>query len=116
MALTDEAWAVPVVEALTEALRRTGSAPVRGRIVANLSGLYRRYPDWSGSWFGTNPLAGRFPEKTQDWSPEGMEGVLRGLAPGFGRPRQLGSVPGDRRLESGGSGRAPLLRPADQGA
>src|SRR5262249_34679588 len=59
LALTDEAWAVPVVVALTEALGRAGSAPVRARIMANLAGLYRRYPEWSGSWFGTNPLAGR---------------------------------------------------------
>ena len=81
--LTDEAWSVPVVEALTEVLGRSGSPAVRGRIVANLAGLYRRYPEWSGSWFGTNPLAGRFPEKTRDWSPEGMAGVLRGLAVGL---------------------------------
>jgi putative heme-binding domain-containing protein len=81
--LTDEAWAIPVVEALTDALSRAGAAAVRGRIVDNLSGLYRRYPEWSGSWFGTNPLAGRFPEKTRDWSPEGMSGVLRGLALGL---------------------------------
>jgi putative heme-binding domain-containing protein len=78
--LTDEAWAVPVVEALTEALRRTRSTNDRVGIAANLSGLYRRYPDWSGLWFGTNPLYGRNPEKTRDWSPEGMDGVVRGLA------------------------------------
>ena len=59
--LTDEAWAVPVVDALTEALDRTTSPAVRGRIVANLAGLYRRYPEWSGQWFGTNPLAGAVP-------------------------------------------------------
>ena len=34
---------------------------MRARIVANLAGLYRRYPEWSGAWFGTNPLAGRVP-------------------------------------------------------
>ena len=78
--LTDEAWAIPVVEALTEALGRVGAPAVRSRIVANLSGLYRRYPEWSGSWFGTNPIAGQFPEKTRDWSPEGMAAVVRGLA------------------------------------
>ena len=78
--LTDEAWAVPVVDALTEALGRSPSVPVKARIVANLAGLYRRYPEWSGQWFGTNPLAGPFPRKTADWSPEGMKGVERGLA------------------------------------
>ena len=90
--LTDEAWSVPVVEALTEVLGRTGSPAVRGRIVANLSGLYRRYPEWSGTWFGTNPLAGRFPEKTRNWSTEGMSGVHPGSCPGSGRPGQLGSI------------------------
>ena len=77
--LTDEAWAVPVVDALTEALARTSLAPVRGRIVANLAGLFRRYPEWSGAWFGSNPLAGAFPQKTKDWSPDGMKGVIEGL-------------------------------------
>ena len=78
--LTDESWALPVVEALTEALSKTGAAPVRGRIVANLAGLYRRYPEWSGQWFGTNPLAGEFPRRTADWSPDGMKQVHRGLS------------------------------------
>ncbi len=77
--LTDEAWAVPVVDALAEALARTSLAPVRGRIVANLAGLFRRYPEWSGAWFGSNPLAGPFPQKTKDWSPAGMKGVIEGL-------------------------------------
>ncbi len=81
--LTDEAWSIPVVEALSEVLGRAGSPAIRGRIIANLSGLYRRYPEWSGAWFGTNPLAGRFPEKTRNWSPEGMTAVLRGLALGL---------------------------------
>jgi putative heme-binding domain-containing protein len=81
--LTDEAWDIAVVRALTEVAKQTGSAAVRSRILANLAGLYRVYPDWSGSWFGTNPLAGQFPTKTKDWSPEGMNAVLDGLAPGL---------------------------------
>ena len=48
--------------------------------MANLAGLYRRYPEWSGQWFGTNPLAGPFPRKTADWSAEGMKAVEDGLA------------------------------------
>ena len=78
--LTDESWALPVVDALTEALSKTGAAPVRGRIVANLAGLYRRYPEWSGQWFGTNPLAGEFPRRNADWSPDGMKLVHQGLS------------------------------------
>ncbi len=78
--LTDEAWDVTVVAALTEAIGRTASIPVKARIVANLAGLIHRYPEWSGQWFGTNPLAGQFPRKTVDWSPEGMNGAKNGLA------------------------------------
>jgi putative heme-binding domain-containing protein len=78
--LTDEAWAVDVVAALTESLTRTTSIPVKARIVANLAGLFHRYPEWSGQWFGTNPLAGQFPRKTADWSSDGMKGVQNGLA------------------------------------
>jgi putative membrane-bound dehydrogenase-like protein len=78
--LADEAWALPVIAALTESFQRTESAPVRARIVAVLAGLYRQYPAWSGLWFGTNPLAGPVPQKTKDWSQEGMKAVLAGLA------------------------------------
>ncbi len=53
---------------------------MRGRIVANLAGQYRRYPDWSGQWFGTNPLAGPLPRKTADWSAAGSKAVEDGLA------------------------------------
>jgi putative heme-binding domain-containing protein len=81
--LTDEAWAVPVAQALTEALRRSGTPAMRARIVANLAGLFRQYPEWSGAWFGANPLAGPVPEKTRNWSPEGMQAVADGLALGL---------------------------------
>jgi putative heme-binding domain-containing protein len=110
--LTDEAWAVPVVEALGEALRRAETPALRARIVANLAGLYRRYPEWSGSWFGPNPLAGGFPEKTRDWSPDGMRGVVRGLALGLadrdGEVR-AGAIGG---LAQAGRTVAPMLRAA----
>jgi putative heme-binding domain-containing protein len=78
--LADESWALPVVEALAEAFRRSSFAPVRARITAILAGLYRTYPEWSGLWFGTNPLVGPVPQKTVDWSPDGMRAVLGGLA------------------------------------
>ena len=66
-----------------EALQKTTSAPVRGRIVANLAGLLHKYPDWDGTWFGTNPLAGAFPRKTKDWDPQAMKAVLDGLSLGL---------------------------------
>ena len=81
--LTDEAWSITVVGALEEALNQTPSAAVRGRIVANLAGQLRKYPDWNGSWFGTNPLGGPFPRKTKDWDPDAMRAVLDGLSRGL---------------------------------
>ena len=56
---------------------------MRARIVANLTGLFRQYPEWSGAWFGTNPLASPAPEKTRNWSPDGMQAVADGLALGL---------------------------------
>ncbi len=110
--LTDEAWSVPVVAALTEALGRTTAPAVRGRIVANLAGLYRCYPEWSGTWFGTNPLAGRFPEKTRNWSPEGMAGVRQGLVLGLAdRDRSVRSL-AIEGLSQAGTDAVPQLRAA----
>ena len=51
----------------------------RERIVTVLAGLYRRYPDWNGLWFGTNPLAGLPPTRTKDWDRTAMTSVLEGL-------------------------------------
>jgi len=113
--LTDEAWALPVVEALNEALGRTSLPAVRGRIVANLGGLYRRYPEWSGTWFGTNPLAGPFPQKTKDWSPAAMSRVLDGLAAGLAdrdRSVRFQAIVG---LAQAGKAATPLLRSALEG-
>jgi HEAT repeat protein/glucose/arabinose dehydrogenase len=81
--LTDEAWSMPVVDALAVAFKRTASAPVRGRIIANIAGLLHKYPDWDGSWYGTNPLARPFPRKTTDWGPQAMKAVLDGLSLGL---------------------------------
>ena len=69
--LADESWSLPVVQALVDALERTNEPAVRGRVVAALAGQYRKYPDWTGTWFGPNPLAGAFPRKTVPWTPEG---------------------------------------------
>jgi putative heme-binding domain-containing protein len=110
--LTDEAWAVPVVEALSAALGQAQTARVRSRLVANLSGLYRRYPEWSGYWFGTNPLAGRIPEQTQDWSPEAMAGVIRGLALGLADRDSTVRYQAIAGLGQAAKPAAPLLRAA----
>jgi putative heme-binding domain-containing protein len=77
--LCDEAWAAPVVEALIRALPGTEPDGVRARAVATLAGLYRKYPRWSGQWFGTNPLAGQFPQKTEGWDAGAMARVQEGL-------------------------------------
>ena len=52
--------------------------------MATLAGLYRRYPEWTGNWFGPNPLAGEFPRKTRDWDSAGMAAVFDGLAYALG--------------------------------
>src|SRR5205823_2396500 len=77
--LCDETWAVPVVEALSRAFPQVHAAPDRAKLVATLAGLYRKYPAWSGAWFGTNPLAGTFPQKTEPWDPRAMARVQDGL-------------------------------------
>lgn len=108
--LCDESWAVPVVRALAGAYGRTEAAPVRARIVAAMAGLHHKYPAWSGRWFGTNPLAGQLPRKTEPWLPEGMAGVRDGLAralddrdPGV----RLQAIAGLREV---GKDAAPILR------
>jgi putative heme-binding domain-containing protein len=113
--LTDEAWTLPVVEALTEAVSRINQPAVRARIVANLAGLYRRYPEWSGAWFGTNPLAGEFPQKTKDSSPEGMTGVLTGLSAAIKDPDRSVRYQALVGLSQAGKTAAPLLRSALHG-
>lgn len=78
--LCDEVWAAPVVEALTRSVQTAEPAEFRARVVTALAGLYRKYPEWSGNWFGTNPLAGQFPQKTVVWDKAAMERVQQGLS------------------------------------
>ena len=81
--LADESWSVPAVQTLAASLAGSNDPAWKSRVVAALAGLYRRYPEWSGRWFGTNPLAGARPRKTVDWNSEGMNAVLVGLAKGL---------------------------------
>ncbi|MGO9466836.1 MAG: HEAT repeat domain-containing protein [Isosphaeraceae bacterium] len=108
--LTDEAWNLTVVEALCAAFQATRFAPVRAMITANLAGLYRQYPDWDGTWFGTNPVAGPAPRKTKDWSSEGMNAVLAGLAVSLTDPDRRVRAEAIGGMSQAGLGGAPLLR------
>ncbi len=110
--LTDEAWAVPVARVLGEVLRSSQNPALRLRIVANLARLYRQYPEWSGDWYGPNPLAGAPPSKTRDWSPEGMGLVLRGLATGLADRDAEVRERAIEGLSRAGSAAAPALRAA----
>ena len=110
--LTDEAWSLPVVDALAEALQRTSSAPVRGRIVANIAGLLHKYPDWDGNWFGTNPLAGSFPRKTKDWGPQATKAVLDGLSLGLADPDSSVRFQAITGMAEAGKSAPPRLRSA----
>jgi putative heme-binding domain-containing protein len=110
--LCENSWELPVVEALTEVYGRLESPLARSRVVSILAGLYRRYPEWSGNWFGTNPLAGQFPQKTVDWKPEGMSAVVRGLVKALAdrdREVRLQAIVG---LGLVGAKGAPILRAA----
>jgi len=84
--LADENWSPAVVEALNRAVPKTEPAAARAKLVETLAGLYRKYPAWSGAWFGTNPLAGRFPQKTEPWDARAMARVQAGLAAAYGDP------------------------------
>jgi putative heme-binding domain-containing protein len=84
--LADELWTLPAVEGLAGALALSKDAPFRDKLVRTLAGLYRKYPAWTGAWFGTNPLAGEFPLKTVNWDNQAMLGVIRGLAVGLVDP------------------------------
>jgi putative heme-binding domain-containing protein len=108
--LTDEAWNLTVVEALSTALRQNSSAAVRAMLAANLADLYRQYPDRDGSWFGTNPLASPPPQRTKDWSPEGMKAVLAGLAVALMDTDRLVRAEAIRGMSQAGQSGAPLLR------
>ncbi len=77
--LTDEAYAVPVAEALGKALTEVTDAPARAAIVTNLSEILLKVPEWDGAWFGTNPLAGTIPQKTAAWDRDGMRLAAMGL-------------------------------------
>jgi len=107
--LADETWSVPVVEALYDALAKTRDVPGRARIVTVLAGLYRQYPAWSGNWFGTNPLAGEFPRRTQDWDKTAMERVLDGLAKGTEDADATVRAAGVAGLMAAGKPAAPIL-------
>jgi putative heme-binding domain-containing protein len=86
LALVDESWSPAAIEGLIAAYGEQADPTARARILANLAGQYRRYPEWSGAWFGTNPLAGAFPAKTVDWDKQAMGRILVGLARGLVDP------------------------------
>ena len=67
-----EKWKPAVVIALHRAAEKTSEPEFRARIIETLAGLYRTYPTWNGEWFGTNPLAGEFPKKTEPWDNAAM--------------------------------------------
>ncbi|MDR3637524.1 MAG: HEAT repeat domain-containing protein [Isosphaeraceae bacterium] len=110
--LADEAWALPVVNALGRALVKTDTPAFRARIVATLAGLYRRYPAWSGHWFGTNPLAGAMPQRTEDWDAAAMKRVLLALALGLRDADAVVRLQAIAGLREVGPPASPLLRDA----
>lgn len=108
--LADESWSVPVVKALAEALGRIPEAGIRARIVANLAGQYRVYPNPDNGWYGLDPLALPFPQKTRAWSPEGMKTVLEGLRLGLTDRDPSVRFPSIIALGQVGPAASPVLR------
>ncbi|MEW4570426.1 HEAT repeat domain-containing protein [Tautonia sp. JC769] len=108
--LTDEAYAVPVAEALSKALGEVADATVRAEIVENLAEILLKVPEWDGAWFGTNPLAGTMPQKTEAWDREGMRVAAMGLIRALDDPDATvrgRAIVGLRRV---GPSAAPYLR------
>jgi HEAT repeat protein/glucose/arabinose dehydrogenase len=110
--LTDEAWSITVVAALADAFTHSPSAPVRGKILASIAGQLHKYPDWTGTWFGSNPLAGSFPRKTKDWDQNAMKAVLEGLSLGLTDPDSLVRFQAITGISEAGKDAAPRLRSA----
>ena len=108
--LADESWSVPAIQALASSLATSSDPAWKARVVSALAGQYRRYPEWSGHWFGTNPLAGAIPRKTRDWSSEGMDAVLIGLSRGIRDADPLVRRQAILGMAEVGSRAAPLLR------
>ncbi len=75
--LCDETWSWAVAAALGGATAKTADPERRAAFVGTLAGLYFHYPEWSGAWFGTNPLAGQFPKKTVAWDTTPMMRIKR---------------------------------------
>ena len=110
--LADEAWSVPVAAALVEAFKVTPESAVRGRLIATLAGQYHSYPEWTGQWWGPDPLSKPFPRKTQDWAPEGMRVIAGGLRLGLADRDATVRMQAIVGLEEVGPAAAPLLREA----
>ena len=108
--LCDESWALPSIQALSSSLAASTDPSWKARVVAALAGNYRRYPEWSGHWFGTNPLAGAMPRKTVDWNADGMNAVLVGLVKGLRDADPLVRRQAIGGLIGVGERAAPLLR------
>ncbi len=81
--LADESWSLAAIQALSASLADSSDPAWKARVVSALAGNYRRYPEWSGHWFGTNPVAGAMPRKSVDWDATGMNAVLLGLVKGL---------------------------------
>ncbi|AMV38941.1 HEAT repeat domain-containing protein [Planctomyces sp. SH-PL62] len=110
--LADESWSVPLVASLVEALKKTAEPAVRGRILACLAAQYFRYPEAEGRSTGENPPGDMIPRKTENWDPEGMAAVLRGLEIGLKDADASVRYQAVFGLQTVGAAAGPLLREA----
>jgi len=89
LVLMENVWNVEVVKAWSRIANEESSQPpefdlpLRQTAYRMLANLYHKYPQWKGFWFGPNPLAGRFPKRTQRWSDEAEQLILTALSTGL---------------------------------
>ena len=108
----DESWSAAVVVALGQAMGKTAEPERRAVLVGTLAGLYFQYPEWSGAWFGTNPLAGRFPRKSVPWDKAAMARIQGALAAALQDPAPQVRSKAIAGLFAEGPVAAPALRSA----
>ena len=66
--LLERQWDERVVETWCQVANRASNRKLRATAYRCLADLYLRFPDWDGAWFGTNPLIGNRPVRSETWS------------------------------------------------
>ena len=68
VSLLERQWDERVVETWCRVANRASDRELRVIAYRCLANLYLRFPAWDGAWFGTNPLIGNRPIRSETWS------------------------------------------------